>query len=397
MSVVFAFMLALLPAWGCGRKGDYRIATLLDYFYRAKENLESAPSLRMTGSLFISEEQGNLRGEDLPSPPVMTELKVPYEAILQEENGEGKIAKVTFEIGPLDGLREELGGGKESILGGLEETLEVFIVSEELYGREARTGQWYCRKIDDFGIDPLFGEVSPLNIVGLLEMVKEVSLVEETSSRIRYRLVLDPEKSSEHQEEGTFHEGEIQEEGREPERGEEVHGSESPSDREPAGSEEELVQAEPAGCQDQERDGLFSEGPRSLEAGDLGASEGREEDAGDEDQHAAALKRILSGASLCIVVDKRSGLLSEMEISLRIEMSDLVGAAHSQEEGSLSQGSDLSFHFTYQIDFTFYGEEPRLELPPEALQSRSALEVPRENLERGGEGEPPDVPASPGH
>ena len=180
MAVVVALLVAVVV--GCGSKsGGGGSGDTMAFFTQAKGQLSSATSFTLQGQLGVK-----LKGTSGQSSLIPSNMNVPFEGAMQK-TGNVPAAKLSLDMSFLTNILAGLMGSS-----GLSSTTDVYFVDGKIYGQSPLDGAWYVA--DPATVPGLPSFITNQDYAQLLDWGKDVKVIQETSSTIKYELSVDMSK-----------------------------------------------------------------------------------------------------------------------------------------------------------------------------------------------------------
>lgn len=165
--------LMLLAAMGCGATRAALFADPMELFNNAKEEVVSADSFRMDGTVNMKMEFGS---QDF-------DIDLGVDSIYEKTADGSWIISMDMDMGELLPSSSSAGGN-----------VEAYVVNGKMYMKLPGVGTWVYQENKALSNISDFSNMTPESIRKMLESAKELEVVEEGEKTVTYRLALDPDK-----------------------------------------------------------------------------------------------------------------------------------------------------------------------------------------------------------
>jgi len=180
--VVMIAALIVAAVVGCGSKsGSSSVGDPLAFFNQAKGQLKAATSFSLQGQIGVKFNGTSDESSLLPS-----NINVPFDGAVQK-TGNVPDAKLSFDTSFISNMLGGLTGSS-----GMSSTMDVYLVQGKIYFQSPLDGAWYYS--DTTSIPGLPSFITSQDYAQLLDAAKDVTLVQEISSSMKYEVSLDVNK-----------------------------------------------------------------------------------------------------------------------------------------------------------------------------------------------------------
>lgn len=169
LALVLFLCLAMAAAMfsGCGSGGAARIENPLEYFFQARENMQTVASFRISGEMEMT--MSGMPGEDA--------ISVDYDLFLEQKINDEMLARMDMQVKGPD-----------------EFATVAYIAGDRMY-MEMPDGMWVYEEVDlSSDLTDLGQSMSPQYVMDLIDMAESAEVVDEDGNSITYNLVLDFDK-----------------------------------------------------------------------------------------------------------------------------------------------------------------------------------------------------------